>query len=174
VTAAWPTDEEVVQNAKAAYSEVRAQIDHQIRNADAIDTKATAVITAVGVLAALVAPRFHLDAAIRQGSGAFALLIGFVALGCCFLAIRPQADFAFGADPADLTELGGKEEAALCARTDDGYRRVLVAADIALLASSRRLGPAIPSRHLRLLADALLRLRGSASGGTPSYASRGS
>ena len=102
MTAAWPSDDEVIANAKVAYTEVRTQIDHQIRNADAIDTKATAIITAVGVLAALVAPGFHLDTTMRQSAGLVALFLGFVVLVCCFLAIRPQRNFAFGANPDDL------------------------------------------------------------------------
>lgn len=100
--ASWPTDAEVVENARAAYAEVRAQMDHQIRNADAIDTKATAVITVIGVLAALVAPRLNMDDGLRQWSAAAALALAFGVLACCFLAIRPQANFAFGADPDDL------------------------------------------------------------------------
>jgi len=99
---AWPTDSDVCENARAAYAEVRSQIDHQIRNADAIDTKATAVITVIGVLAALVAPRLAMDEPVRQLSGGIVFVVAFAAMVFCFLAIRPQADFAFGANPEDL------------------------------------------------------------------------
>lgn len=101
-TPEWPTETEVLANAKVAYAEVRSQIDLQVRCADAIDTKATALITAVGVVAALVAPRLQLGSLLPQVAAASGFILALATVTCCLFAIKPRKDFAYGADPTDL------------------------------------------------------------------------
>lgn len=97
-------DADVLANAEAAYTEIRAQIDHQVRSADSIDTKAWGLVTVTGVVAGLVASRLHLDDAVRAVSTFVVLAVVLALLACCFAAIRPKVIFSYGRKPAALVE----------------------------------------------------------------------
>jgi hypothetical protein len=97
------TDHAVIANADRAYAEIRAVLDHQVKTAETLDTKAGALLTITVAAAAIAAPRIRIDSDERliAGTVAFAL-IGLLAtfiLG----TLWPRA-FSFGADPSALAE----------------------------------------------------------------------
>ena len=95
-------DADVLANAQTACQEIRTQLDHQIRTADSIDTKAWALVTVTGLVSGLIAPRLEVANG-AQGVAAFVVfLIAMAIVGSSILAIRPKADFSYGAEPAVL------------------------------------------------------------------------
>jgi hypothetical protein len=96
------SDADVLANAQAACQEIRTQLDHQIRTADSIDTKAWALVTVTGLVAGLIAPRMQLDDPGRGIPAILVFVVVMVLVVCSILAIRPKADFSFGADPTAL------------------------------------------------------------------------
>jgi hypothetical protein len=96
------TDADVLANAQAACQEIRTQLDHQIRTADSIDTKAWALVTVTGVVSGLIAPRLQLDDPERGIPAIIVFLVVMTLVACSILAIRPKADFSFGAEPTAL------------------------------------------------------------------------
>lgn len=100
----WASDPQALTNARNAYADVRTQVDHQIRNADSLDTKATAVITAIGVLAGLTASRLHFESGLQQISGLVTFVVALAAVTCAVLAVKPRDGFSFGPNPDDLVK----------------------------------------------------------------------
>lgn len=94
-------DDEVIKNADAAYSDIRASIDHQVRTASSLDTKAVAILTVVAAVAAIAVPRVRLDEMWRQVSGGVTFLAVLATVSCALWSLRPR-DFSYGVHPDDL------------------------------------------------------------------------
>lgn len=99
-----PTWDEITRSAEAAASEIRSQIDHQISDASALDTKASTLITAQVAIAGLVASRVVLDTPERLAAGAIAFAVVVAVALPAVLVLRPRDGFSYGADAAALTD----------------------------------------------------------------------
>ena len=86
-----PTGDEITLSAEAATKELRAQVTLQIGDANSLDTKISALVTAEIAVAGLVASRIRLDTPMRLAIG----LLGFAILVAVALpaaqALRPRA-----------------------------------------------------------------------------------
>lgn len=97
--ASRPTSRDLLENGRLACTELRAQIDHQVHAAESMDTKAWALITAIGVIAGVVAPRVGLTTAVHAWSALVVFAVALITVGFCLRTIWPQTDFSFGPDP---------------------------------------------------------------------------
>jgi hypothetical protein len=94
-------DRDVIANADRAYMEIRALLDHQVRTAESLDTKAGALLTVLVAAAAIAAPRLQLDSPDRVTAGiiCFALV---VLLAAFVLGTLWPRGFSYGADATAL------------------------------------------------------------------------
>ncbi len=95
------TDADVIANADRAYSEIRSMVDHQVRTAAGLDTKAGALLTVVVAVAAIVGPRVQLDGLDLQVTGTAAFALALLEALFILAALWPR-DFSYGANAADL------------------------------------------------------------------------
>ena len=95
------SDADVVQNAEAVYGEIRKVVDHQVSVAGGLDTKAGAVLTVLGAVAALVAPRVRVSTVEQLVVGTVTFTV-VVLLAAFILAALWPRDFSYGADPPAL------------------------------------------------------------------------
>ena len=94
-------DEDVLRNAEAAYTDIRSSIDHQVRTASALDTRAIAVLTLIGAGGALVVPRVHLESADQRVAGFITFALVALTVVFALWSLRPR-DFSYGIHPDDL------------------------------------------------------------------------
>lgn len=95
------SDADVVQNAATAAADIRASIDHQVRTANGLDTKAVATLTVIAAVAAFVAPRFHMDTEPQRWAGTFTFGVVSATVAFVLWSLRPR-DFSYGVHPDDL------------------------------------------------------------------------
>lgn len=102
-------DAEALSNAELARAEFRAQIDQQLRTADSIDTKATALLTGSAAILALVAGRIQVGTELpRVVATSIMFVIALGLLYCALRALSSRDDFAYGAEGKAL--LGALEQ----------------------------------------------------------------
>jgi hypothetical protein len=102
----YPPDDEVIRSAAAAIEEIREHIDHQSKDAESIDTKGAAILTATIGTATFVASRVGvLDSDLKRLSGLVAILVVTTLIACLFQALRPRGPFSYGAEPRRLVEI---------------------------------------------------------------------
>jgi hypothetical protein len=83
--------------------ELRAQIDHQIAAADAIDTKAAALAAATFALFTFTLPHVDVSTQARANVAALIVLATLAAIGCFALSLKPRKGaFSYGADAGDM------------------------------------------------------------------------
>jgi hypothetical protein len=127
--AAYPADEEVVQSATAAITEIRGQIAYQAKDADSIDTKAAAIFTLTGVGAGLVLSNLgSLDTNSQVLSAMLTAAVIVALLISAAQVLRPRNGFSYGADPGDLVAIVDREV----------HKSVLLSLADALVASRQR------------------------------------
>lgn len=95
------SDRDVLANANATYAEIRAMVDHQVRIAASLDTKAGALVTAVVALAAIAGPHVHLDSTERQVAGFVTFTLALLVAIFVSAALWPR-DFSYGANAEQL------------------------------------------------------------------------
>lgn len=92
-------------NAELARVELRAQIDQQLRTADSLDTRTTALMTAVAAILALVVGRIQVGTdGWRIAAAILLLIVSLAFLYCALRAIASRRDFAYGAAAEELIE----------------------------------------------------------------------
>lgn len=99
------SDEDALANAELARSELRTQIDQQLKTADSIDAKASTLLAAGAAVIALVAGRIEIDGDPLRIAAA--ILLQAVSLALLFSALRALASrdtFAYGADAQALVD----------------------------------------------------------------------
>lgn len=99
------TDADVLASAKEACAEIRRQVDHQVRDAELVDTKGSALLTLTATVVGLLATRLRLDNGERIGTALLAAVLVFLIFACCVQAVRPRGGFSYGADAAPLVAL---------------------------------------------------------------------
>lgn len=92
------SDVEVLENARAAAAELRAQIDQQLRTADSLDTRATALLTVGTGAVALIAGRLTVETDLHRLAGIAFGAAALWLLGSCLGALSSRSAFAYGAD----------------------------------------------------------------------------
>ena len=98
----------ILENARAAVADFRAQIDLQVRAAESIETRATAVLTVGAGGVAIVAGRLRVH---DVGETIIALVFGGAALALivtCLMVLASRSSFAYGVDANDLVPLLGQ------------------------------------------------------------------
>ncbi len=99
----YPPDDEVIANIDAAIVEMRVHIDHQSKDAESVDTKATAILTVTAAAAALLAARIGaLDTDVRRLSAAVTVLVLVSLTVSLFQALRPRDEFSYGPNPGTM------------------------------------------------------------------------
>ncbi len=103
---------DALANAELARAEFRAQIDQQLRTADSIDTKATALLTGSAAILALVAGRIQVGTdPLRIGATSIMFVIALLLLHLALRAMSSRDDFAYGAEGDALLEALEQERA---------------------------------------------------------------
>lgn len=99
------SDTEALANAELARGELRAQIEQQLKTADSIDTKTTALLSAGAAIVALVAGRVEIeDDSTRIAAAVLMLVVALGFLGCGLATIGSRRNFAYGAQAEELVE----------------------------------------------------------------------
>jgi hypothetical protein len=102
-----PTVESIVANAQAACEESRRHIMAQSQDANAVDSKAAALIPIASGLFALLVTHVRIESPGNFVSSVLTLSYFGIGLACCFQAIRPRDGFSYGAYPAVLATYVG-------------------------------------------------------------------
>jgi hypothetical protein len=104
--APWkPTVEDIVANAQAAIEEARRHIAAQSQDANALDTKAAALVTIASGAFAFLVSHTGMSRPDQYVAGGSTLVYFILGVGCCVEAIRPRKDFSYGAYPSFLAAL---------------------------------------------------------------------
>jgi hypothetical protein len=110
------TDEFIVQ-------ELRAQIDHQVSGADALDTKAAALAAATFALFTFTLPHVNIDTCPRTIFAFVVIGLTLAAIGLFASSLRPRKEaFAYGVNAVDLIAERGAERAAFLRAYGEGLR----------------------------------------------------
>lgn len=84
-------------------AELRAQIDHQVSAADALDTKAAGLAAATFALLTFTVPHVDVSTPWRGAAAAVTVVLTLLALWQFAEALRPRAEgFSYGVDADDL------------------------------------------------------------------------
>lgn len=99
------SEDEARSNADLAYRELRAQIEQQLKAADSIDTKTTALMTGGAAIIALVGGRIQVGSETPRIVAALILFtLALTFLFCALKAISSRDNFAYGAKPEELVQ----------------------------------------------------------------------
>ena len=99
------SDADALANAELARGELRAQIEQQLKTADSIDTKTTALLSVGGVILALVGGRIQVGTdPVRIAAALLTFAIGLAFLACALATIGSRRNFAYGAQGEELVE----------------------------------------------------------------------
>ena len=104
VQAQSPSWDDVTKSAEAAAAELRAQITLQTADANSLDTKVSALVTAEVAIAGLVVARIHLDTPERVAAGVLAFVVLLLVAYPAAQTLRPRDGFSFGAEAEPLVD----------------------------------------------------------------------
>lgn len=90
------SDAEALANAELARGELREQIGQQLKTADSIDTKTTALLSAGAAIIALVGGRIQIgDDPAKIASAVLMLIVALAFLWCALATIGSRRNFAY-------------------------------------------------------------------------------
>lgn len=103
-----PSTESIVANAQATIDEARRHIAAQAKDAETLDTKASALITITSGVVAFALGRAYITTSSQAVAAITTTLYLVLGVTACFQAIRPRRKFSYGASPAFLADLVAK------------------------------------------------------------------
>jgi hypothetical protein len=103
------SEDELRKSVAVARSELRSQVDQQLKTASDIDTRAAALLALLGAAAGLVGQKLQLDSPIHLAAGLISAILAIVVSILCVLAMRPR-NLSYGVETGALIEALGDHD----------------------------------------------------------------